>query len=196
MLLLGTGGVSLFGLQFAKLLGARTIITSSSDEKLARAKQLGATDTINYRTTADWDKRVVELTNGAGVDLVVEVGGAGTLTRSMRAVRVGGRIALIGVLTGLGDVNPMPVIMRSIQVRGVFVGSRAMFAYDFCTSRRDDCAHQRRRTHDGPELAEGEGFEPPSPCGLTVFKTAAFDRSATSPFSRDVSVGSIRAATV
>lgn len=126
VLLLGTGGVSLFGLQFARLAGARTIITSSSDEKLARARELGANETINYRASPDWEKRVLELTGGRGVDIVVEVGGAGTLPKSMRAVRIGGCIALIGVLTG-GEVNPMPVIMRSIQVRGVFVGSRTMF---------------------------------------------------------------------
>jgi NADPH:quinone reductase-like Zn-dependent oxidoreductase len=129
VLLLGTGGVSLFALQFARLLGARTILTSSSDEKLARAKELGACETINYRNTPDWDKRVLELTDGAGVDVVVEVGGAGTLTKSLRAARLGGRIALIGVLAGTGDVNPMPIIMKSIQVRGVFVGSREMFEH-------------------------------------------------------------------
>ncbi|MEX2286188.1 MAG: NAD(P)-dependent alcohol dehydrogenase [Planctomycetaceae bacterium] len=127
VLLLGTGGVSLFALQFARLFGARTIITSSSDEKLARARELGAHDTINYRSVPEWERRVLDLTGGRGVDHIVEVGGAGTLPKSLRAVRVGGCIALIGVLTGVGDVNPLPIIMRSIQVRGVFVGSRTMF---------------------------------------------------------------------
>lgn len=127
VLLLGTGGVSLFALQFARLFGARGIITSSSDEKLIRAKELGASDGINYRAMPDWEKKVVELTNGEGIDNIVEVGGAGTLPRSLKAVRIGGRIALIGVLSGVGEMNPMPIIMKSVQVRGVFVGSRAMF---------------------------------------------------------------------
>jgi NADPH:quinone reductase-like Zn-dependent oxidoreductase len=127
VLLQGTGGVSVFGLQFAVLSGARALITSSSDAKLARAKELGATDGINYKTTPDWDKRVRELT-GEGVDHVVEVGGAGTLTRSFKAVRPGGRIYLIGVLTGgAGEVNPVPVLMKNIRVQGIFVGSRSMF---------------------------------------------------------------------
>jgi NADPH:quinone reductase-like Zn-dependent oxidoreductase len=128
VLLLGTGGVSLFALQFAKLAGARVIVTSGSDEKLARIRQMGVADGINYKTVPDWDKRVRELTGGKGVDLVVEVGGAGTLPRSIKAVRMGGRISLIGVLTGTsGEVNPLPVVMKSIRVQGIFVGSRAMF---------------------------------------------------------------------
>jgi len=127
VLLLGTGGVSLFALQFASLLGAKSIVTSSSDEKLARAKHLGAAEGINYRETPEWDKRVLELTEGRGVDHIVEVGGAGTLTKSLRAIRIGGSISYIGVLSGAGDVNPMPIIMKSVRVCGVFVGSRAMF---------------------------------------------------------------------
>lgn len=102
VLLLGTGGVSIFALQFAKIHGARAIITSSSDEKLARAKQLGADETINYKATPDWEKQVYQLTNRTGVDHVVEVGGAGTLSKSLQAVRIGGRISLIGVLSGRG----------------------------------------------------------------------------------------------
>jgi NADPH:quinone reductase-like Zn-dependent oxidoreductase len=123
----GTGGVSIFALQFARLAGARVIATSSHDEKLARLKELGASDVINYKTTADWDAKARELTGGVGVDHVVEVGGAGTLARSIRAVRLGGYIALIGVLSGLGDVNPMPILMKSVRVQGIFVGSRTMF---------------------------------------------------------------------
>ena len=108
--------------------GARVIATSSSDQKLARALELGASDGINYKTTPDWDKRVRELTAGKGVDQIVEVGGAGTLPRSMRAVRTGGYIALIGVLSGVtAEVNPMPILMKNIRVQGIFVGSRAMF---------------------------------------------------------------------
>ncbi len=127
VLTLGTGGVSLFAIQFARMAGARVIATSSSDQKLARALELGATEGINYQTTADWDKKVRELTGGKGVDQVVEVGGAGTMPRSMRAVRMGGTIALIGVLSGAGDVNPVPILMKNIRVQGIFVGSRAMF---------------------------------------------------------------------
>jgi NADPH:quinone reductase-like Zn-dependent oxidoreductase len=128
VLVQGTGGVSLFALQFARLAGARVIATSSSDQKLARAIELGATDGINYKTTPDWDKRARELTAGRGVDRIIEVGGAGTLPRSMRAVRVAGCIALIGVLSGpTGEVNPMPIVMKTIRAQGIFVGSRTMF---------------------------------------------------------------------
>lgn len=123
----GTGGVSVFAIQFAHLAGFRVIATSSSDEKLARAHELGATETINYKTTPDWERTVRELTGGEGVDLVVEVGGAGTLPKSLRAVRTGGTIALIGVLSGRGEVDPIPILMRGVRVQGVFVGSRVMF---------------------------------------------------------------------
>jgi NADPH:quinone reductase-like Zn-dependent oxidoreductase len=123
----GTGGVSLFALQFARLSGARVIATSSSDEKLTRALQLGASDGINYKTTPEWDKRVRQLTGDVGVDHVVEVGGAGTLGRSLKAVRTGGKISLIGVLSGGGEVNPMPILMKNVRVQGIYVGSRAMF---------------------------------------------------------------------
>lgn len=128
VLTLGTGGVSLFALQFAKMHGARVIITSGSDEKLARARQVGADETINYKTTPDWERRVFELTGKRGVDHVIEVGGAGTLQKSLDAVGHGGRISLIGVLTGFeGLVNPWPVIARSVTVQGIYVGSRLMF---------------------------------------------------------------------
>jgi NADPH:quinone reductase-like Zn-dependent oxidoreductase len=127
VLTLGTGGVSLFGLQFAKLAGARVIVTSSSDEKLARALDLGASEGINYRTEPEWGRLVRELTDGVGVDHVIEVGGAGTLGQSLRAVRMGGRISLIGVLSGAGQVDPTPILMKNVCVQGIFVGSRAMF---------------------------------------------------------------------
>lgn len=128
VLLLGTGGVSLFALQFAKVQGARVIITSSSNAKLERAKALGADATINYQETPDWDKRVFELTDRVGVDHVVEVGGAGTLARSLRAVRVGGRISLIGVVAGgASEINPVPILMKSVTVQGIYVGSWEMF---------------------------------------------------------------------
>ena len=127
MLLLGTGGVSLFALQFAKLHGARVILTSSSDDKLARAKALGADDVINYRDTPDWDKAVSALTSGRGADLVVEVGGPGTLERSIRSARVGGTVAMIGVVTGAGQIDPRPLISRAIRLQGIYVGSLEMF---------------------------------------------------------------------
>ncbi|ONH83272.1 NAD(P)-dependent alcohol dehydrogenase [Roseomonas mucosa] len=126
VLLLGTGGVSIFALQFAHAAGARVIVTSSSDEKLARAKELGAAEGVNYRTHSDWEKEVWALTGKRGVDHVVEVGGAGTLPKSIAATRVGGAVHLIGVLTG-GQIDPLPVMQKAIDLRGVFVGSREMF---------------------------------------------------------------------
>ena len=126
VLVQGTGGVSIFALQFAHILGARVIATSSSDAKLERVRALGASDVINYKSTTEWGRRARELTDRKGVDHVVEVGGAGTLAQSFEAVRIGGRISLIGVLTG-GTVNPIPVLMKNITVQGIYVGSRAMF---------------------------------------------------------------------
>jgi NADPH:quinone reductase-like Zn-dependent oxidoreductase len=108
--------------------GARVLVTSSSDQKLKKAAEMGAADGINYRSNPDWDKAVVELTEGIGVDHVIEVGGPGTLARSLNAVRVGGRISVIGLLTGMDvTVNPMPILGKQIQVQGIFVGSRDMF---------------------------------------------------------------------
>ncbi len=127
VLTLGTGGVSVFALQFAKLHGAHVIATSSSDEKLARARQLGADETINYKKTPDWDKEVLRLTDGAGVDHVVEVGGAGTMQRSINAVRMTGTVSVIGVLAQGGGLDPMRVLMKSLRLQGIFVGSREMF---------------------------------------------------------------------
>ncbi|KJH71809.1 zinc-dependent alcohol dehydrogenase family protein [Aliterella atlantica] len=128
VLVQGTGGVSIFALQFAKTLGARVIATSSSDEKLERVKQLGASDTINYKQTPDWGKRVLELTDGVGVDQVVEVGGAGTLNNSLRAVRHGGQISLIGVLTGgSGEITTASILIKNVRVQGIYVGSGQMF---------------------------------------------------------------------
>lgn len=128
VVLQGTGGVSLFALQFAKLHGARCIITSSSDDKLALAQQLGADDVINYKRRGDWDKAVLELTDGRGADVVVEVGGAGTLEKSLGAVRFGGIITLIGVLTGIaGPIPTAAISRRHLRVQGVYVGSCEMF---------------------------------------------------------------------
>jgi len=129
VLVLGTGGVSIFALQFARLHGARVIATSSSDEKLARAIALGASEGINCRQSPEWARRVIELTGGRGVDHVVEVGGAGTLPQSFRAVRYGGRISLIGVLSEPGaQVDPRPLLMKGVRLQGIYVGSREMFA--------------------------------------------------------------------
>jgi NADPH:quinone reductase-like Zn-dependent oxidoreductase len=127
VVLLGTGGVSIFGLQLAKILGLRSIITSSSDEKLERARSLGANETINYKINPDWEKAVWDLTGKIGADHVLEVGGAGTLPRSFRAVRPGGTVQLTGILTGANEINPMPVLHKVLNLRGVYVGSTRMF---------------------------------------------------------------------
>jgi NADPH:quinone reductase-like Zn-dependent oxidoreductase len=125
VLVLGTGGVSIFALQFAKLMGARVIATSSSDAKLERLRELGAEHTINYRDTPEWGKRVLELTHGEGVDHVVEVGGPGTLPQSIDAVKIGGHISLIGVLTGReGEVPTAKLMAKQARLQGLIVGSR------------------------------------------------------------------------
>jgi NADPH:quinone reductase-like Zn-dependent oxidoreductase len=127
VLLQGTGGVSLFALQFAKLAGATAIITSSSNDKLAGARELGADEVINYRERQNWDTAVLEMTDKRGVDHIIEVGGAGTLQRSMRAAKIGGHIAVIGVVAGGGDISNVPIFMKALRLIGVFVGSRKMF---------------------------------------------------------------------
>jgi len=128
VLVQGTGGVSLFALLFAKLHGARVIATSSSDAKLERVRAMGADHVVNYRATPGWDKVAREATNGTGADLVVEVGGAGTLETSVRAVRVSGTVALVGVLSGVsGNLNLGPVVTQNIRLQGVTVGSRHLF---------------------------------------------------------------------
>ncbi|MEM7424687.1 MAG: NAD(P)-dependent alcohol dehydrogenase [Pseudomonadota bacterium] len=126
VLLLGTGGVSIYALQFAAMLGARVIITSSSDDKLARAREMGAAETVNYRATPDWDQEVLKLTNGRGADVTVEVGGPGTLQKSIEATRVAGTIGLIGILAG-GQINPLAIMRKSQRVQGIYVGSHRMF---------------------------------------------------------------------
>jgi NADPH:quinone reductase-like Zn-dependent oxidoreductase len=127
VLVQGTGGVSLFALQFAKMAGARVIATSSSDAKLQRLRLMGVADVINYKTTPEWDKPVRSFTKGIGADHVVEVGGAGTLPISSKAVRRGGHIALIGVLAGRGDFDPRLMMIKGVRLQGIYVGSREMF---------------------------------------------------------------------
>ncbi|MFN3714997.1 MAG: zinc-dependent alcohol dehydrogenase family protein [Alcanivoracaceae bacterium] len=128
VLIQGTGGVSLFALQFARLLGAETFVISSSDVKLGRARELGADHLINYRNEPRWGRMVREI-SGEGVDLVVEVGGAGTLAESLEAVRIGGHISMIGVLTGLASqISTARIMAMNVTVRGITVGNREQFA--------------------------------------------------------------------
>ncbi|SDF48833.1 zinc-dependent alcohol dehydrogenase family protein [Terriglobus roseus] len=129
VLLLGTGGVSIFGLQIAKLRGARILITSSSDDKLGRALSLGADHGINYRRHPDWDKQVRDITGKVGATHVLEVGGAGTLPLSLRSAAIGAQVSVIGVLTGLEEpLNIGQILMKTLRVQGIYVGSRAMLA--------------------------------------------------------------------
>jgi NADPH:quinone reductase-like Zn-dependent oxidoreductase len=125
VLILGTGGVAVFALQFAKMMGATAIITSSSDAKLEKAKSLGADHTINYKTEPRWGEAVRERTGGRGVDHVLEIGGPGTLPQSITAARVGGHVSLIGILTGIaGNVPTMMLMAKQIKLQGIIVGSR------------------------------------------------------------------------
>ena len=125
VLIQGTGGVALFALQFAKLAGAEVIMTSSSDDKLARVKQMGADHLINYKTDANWGHTARALTGGAGLDHIVELGGAGTLMQSIRTIRPGGTISMIGVLSGPGHDLKIPlVVMQQVRLQGVTVGSK------------------------------------------------------------------------
>ncbi len=129
VLVLGTGGVSMFALQLATAAGARVIVTSSSEVKLEHARRLGAWAAVNYKTTPEWDAEVWRLTEKRGVDHVVEVGGPGTLGKSMNSVAASGQIALIGVLTGFGapDASLFPIVARNVRLDGIYVGSRADF---------------------------------------------------------------------
>lgn len=129
VLCLGTGGVSIVALQIAKAAGARVLITSSSDEKLQRARALGADETVNYVTTPDWDAEVWRLTGKQGADRVIEVGGPGTIGRSMNAVANGGVVSLIGVLTGFDppDASLFTLVKKNAELHGIYVGSREMF---------------------------------------------------------------------
>lgn len=126
VLLLGTGGVSIFALQLAKARGATVIITSSSDDKLAKAKRLGADHTVNYKTHPEWHERVREMTAGRGVDHVVEVGGPGTFERSLQSIRPSGTVSMIGLLSE-GQPNIIPILLNAALVRGIYVGSVQQF---------------------------------------------------------------------
>ncbi|MEM9194216.1 MAG: NAD(P)-dependent alcohol dehydrogenase [Myxococcota bacterium] len=162
----GTGGVSIFAVQIAKILGARVIATSSSDEKLARLKELGADEAINYRSDPDWGKTARGFTGGRGVDHVIDVGGASTLPQSLRAVTIGGTISLIGILGGRKEpFDVIPVMMNQIRLQGILVGHRAGFE----SMGRAMEAHQLRplvdrtfRFEEAPEafsyLASGAHF--------------------------------------
>lgn len=127
VLTLGTGGVSIFAVQISQMFGARVISTTGSDEKIDGLKKLGALEVINYKARDDWDAAVLELTGRKGVDHVVEVGGSGTLAKSLNAVRFGGHVAMIGALSGPGGFNPTTVFMKSVRLQGIFVGPRTFF---------------------------------------------------------------------
>lgn len=128
VLTLGTGGVSIFTLQLAQAMGAQVIVTSSSDGKLERAREMGAAHGINYRETSDWGKAAKQANGGGGVDRVIELGGAGTLTQSLAAVRPAGTVTLIGVLAGTAtELDLIPILMRGVTVQGILVGSRQTF---------------------------------------------------------------------
>ena len=128
VLLQGTGGVSTLALLFARAAGLRILVTSSSDEKIGLAREIGADETINYKKTPDWDKEARKLTDGLGVDHVIDVGGNDTMPRSLKAVRTGGVISSIGILAGKEpSISAGQILMNSIRVQGIYVGSRAMF---------------------------------------------------------------------
>ena len=164
VLVMGSGGVSVFALQLARAAGARVVATTSSDEKGERLRALGADLVINYRTQPDWDQAVLEQTGG--VDLVVEVGGAGTLPRSLNALGMGGAVALIGILAGVGaQIDPSPLLMKSARLQGVFVGSTAMFeslAAALAANRIEPVIDRRFTFNQAPEAyawqASGKHF--------------------------------------
>jgi NADPH:quinone reductase-like Zn-dependent oxidoreductase len=158
VLVQGTGGVSIFALQFAQLLGAKVIVTSSSDDKLKRARKLGAWHEINYVDDSDWGKTARELTDGVGVDHVLDVGGGRTLEQSLRAIRIGGEISLVGVLSGAAaDLNLVPIFMKNVRIQGIVVGSRDGFE----AMNRAVAMHQMRPVVDRifPFAEAREAFE-------------------------------------
>jgi len=155
ILLLGTGGVSIFGLQVAKAMGATTIITSSSDEKLARARALGADHIINYKTHPNWEEEVLKITDGKGVDNVLEVGGAGTFEKSSACVKANGTVSLIGVLTGLESPSmSLMTIFNLLRVQGIYVGSTDMLKQLITTMERHKIHPQVDKTFSFSQAKE------------------------------------------
>jgi NADPH:quinone reductase-like Zn-dependent oxidoreductase len=155
VLTLGTGGVSIFSLQFAKALGARVAITSSSDEKLARCKAMGADCLINYRTQPDWEKPLLEFSAWQGADITVETGGAGTLDRSLKATRAGGRIGMLGALTGLkAEVTVGMILMKRLRIAGIMVDSQSAFAAMNAFIERHSITPAIDRTYRFDQLSE------------------------------------------
>ena len=155
VLVLGTGGVSSFAVQYSKAGGARVIVTSRSDEKIERMKALGADFAVNTTKFPHWEKRVLELTDGRGVDLVVENGGSGTLTQSLLSVRTGGTIIMIGVLSGFeGTVNTGLFLMKSATVQGIFVGNRQQFLEMNGCLRTQEIRPLIDRVYSFPEAAD------------------------------------------
>ncbi|MCM5705712.1 zinc-dependent alcohol dehydrogenase family protein [Larsenimonas salina] len=161
VLTLGTGGVSIAAIQIARLMGATVIVTSSSDDKLERARALGATHTINYKTHPEWAGKVLELTGGEGADHVIELGGPGTLAQSIEAVRVGGHISLIGVLTGLqGEVPTATLMRKQVRLQGLIVGNRQMQKAYIAALEASDVRPVIDRTYDGLEtLADAFAYQ-------------------------------------
>ncbi len=127
ILTFGSGGVSLFSIAFAKLCSVKSIVVSSKEERFDDLKRLGATHCLNYKTNPKWDDDVLEITNGIGVDHVIELGGANTLEKSVKVTKLNGTISLIGVLAGIGSFNPISVLMKAIKIQGIFVGHKQMF---------------------------------------------------------------------
>ena len=160
VLCLGTGGVSVFALQFAKAAGARVVITSSSDAKLERARELGADETINYERTPDWHEAVMDVTDGHGADAIVEVGGTGTLGRSYQSVASGGKIGLIGVLTDADEVpDPHALMGRGASLHGILVGGRALFEGMNAAIVANDLSPVIDRTFDFDDAPEAYRYQ-------------------------------------
>ncbi len=160
ILTLGTGGVSIAALQIAKMHGANVIVTSSSDEKLQRVKELGATHTINYRTTPEWGEEVLKLTGGRGADHVIELGGPGTLEQSITAVAVGGHISLIGVLTGFeGNLSTAQMMFKQVCLQGLLVGNRTQQAEYVAALETNGAKPIIDRTFKYTELAEAFEYQ-------------------------------------
>ncbi|MDV6249990.1 NAD(P)-dependent alcohol dehydrogenase [Vibrio sp. EA2] len=160
ILTLGTGGVSIAVIQIANMLGAKVIVTSSSDEKLQRAKAMGATYGINYKTHPNWSEKVMELTNGKGVDHIIELGGPGTLEQSVQAVKVGGHISLIGVLTGFEGMVPTALLMaKQARLQGLIVGNRQQQKEYIAALEANNVRPVIDKVYKFEQLAEAFGYQ-------------------------------------